>query len=717
MFNPDQPIQSTRDDALGRAGFARSVAMTIRRYKPTSSLVLALNGNWGCGKTSILNMMTGYIEKLSRKSPPEARPIVCRFNPWNFSDQNQLISQFFAHLSTVLNRSDLGNQVKDFGEKLKKYAKFLRPLELIPGVKSAAELLKQVLESGGDALETFGKERSEDLTTLKEELNGLLEGQSRRIIIIIDDVDRLNNTEIRQVFQLVKSLADFKNIVYVLAFDKNVVLNALSKVQGDIGERYLEKVVNVPLDIPDPDPSKLKEFLRKALKDITKDKWDARAWEEIYTDHLDIFFRNFRDVLRFLNTFRFGWGLMKDDVNLRDFIYLTAIQIRFPHLYDEIRKNFETLVELRIRTWNISTAFRDEKRELQANQAIKENWDSRIPELSEIAKDTIRDALKTLFPELAAAYGGTEVGRHERVNWRAEKRICHPSFFNRYFKLSLEPTDFGQEELEEILACASDPEQLSRRLGELHGKGRLRIFWLEIEAVCENGSLSEDQIRSLVRILFTSGNLAEEAQRSSLFWALINGLNSFEARKRLLHEIVENPEADIGQVVCLLSDLQINRPGDAWQDQHPPESFLRRMSIDNFSLNGAQRLMAQRLFRIAENRNLANHPYLGEILTYWSEWPERETLEACIDLLMGQDDTLVETVACFFTKDLHPGSSQPIVSTGLKNLWSMLNVGQYEERIRAVYNSEAFSEYPEWKRLAVGHVVQSLERSQGTAEN
>ena len=73
---------------------------------------------------------------------------------------------------------------------------------------------------------------------------------------MIDDIDRLNHVEIRQVFQLVKKLADFKNTVYLLAFDKDVVLDGFeAKCKQAPGEQYLEKIITVPFDVPNPSPS------------------------------------------------------------------------------------------------------------------------------------------------------------------------------------------------------------------------------------------------------------------------------------------------------------------------------------------------------------------------------------------------------------------------------------------------------------------------------
>lgn len=68
---------------------------------------------------------------------------------------------------------------------------------------------------------------------------------------MIDDIDRLNCEQIRQIFQLVSSVAKFPNTAYLLVFYKDIVTKALRKVQEGNGEEYLHKVIQMPIQIPD----------------------------------------------------------------------------------------------------------------------------------------------------------------------------------------------------------------------------------------------------------------------------------------------------------------------------------------------------------------------------------------------------------------------------------------------------------------------------------
>ncbi len=86
--------------------------------------------------------------------------------------------------------------------------------------------------------------------TSYDELLNYIESLNKKILIVIDDIDRLNNNEIQQIFQLVKMLGNFPNTIYLLSMDDTIVANSLKEVQKYDGYKYLEKIVQVPLRLP-----------------------------------------------------------------------------------------------------------------------------------------------------------------------------------------------------------------------------------------------------------------------------------------------------------------------------------------------------------------------------------------------------------------------------------------------------------------------------------
>ena len=135
MFRSDLPIQSSKEDLLSRAAFSRSLADAILAYTNKESIVTALYGAWGTGKSSVVNLVLERIDE----SAIDTRPLLVKFNPWNYSDQNQLVEQFFRSISVALHRTDAGAEAKKAGEQLEAYAEFFTPLAMIPDPTQPAQ--------------------------------------------------------------------------------------------------------------------------------------------------------------------------------------------------------------------------------------------------------------------------------------------------------------------------------------------------------------------------------------------------------------------------------------------------------------------------------------------------------------------------------------------------------------------------------------------------
>lgn len=103
-FVADKPLSRPEEDLLGHSNFAKTIAKGILEMTPPEGLVISINGDWGSGKTSVLNLIEYYVQEF----PAEANPIVIRFNPWWFPGYESLCHNFFSLLESnlyKLNRS------------------------------------------------------------------------------------------------------------------------------------------------------------------------------------------------------------------------------------------------------------------------------------------------------------------------------------------------------------------------------------------------------------------------------------------------------------------------------------------------------------------------------------------------------------------------------------------------------------------------------------
>lgn len=228
-FSADRPIGSLEEDLLGRASFADSLASAIKGWRGNESLVVALYGPWGSGKSSVKNMVLQTLRSVEANCP-----LIIEFNPWQWSGQNQLAEAFFQEIGLVLGRSDGSEDGKrraakwrtygtylTLGASLAKSLKTILPILGLPGSGIADMLAKGMEQSatvaheGSKGVEAQGIVQQQTLAEIKKELSDSLKELERPILVVLDDIDRLTPEEIRLLFQLVKANADFPNMVYL----------------------------------------------------------------------------------------------------------------------------------------------------------------------------------------------------------------------------------------------------------------------------------------------------------------------------------------------------------------------------------------------------------------------------------------------------------------------------------------------------------------------
>ena len=200
----DQPICSKSEDRFNRWAFAKRITDMLAGRNDAASIVIGLYGPWGDGKTSTLRLMEAALQD-------HVHVVVVRFNPWHFQSEDQLLRGFFATLAQALGKS-LPTMKEKIGKIIKDYGSLL----------SLASISVKGL---GEALSTV------KLDELRTRIENILAEGGKRVVVLIDDIDRLDRTETQAIFKLVKLSASFNHTSYVLAFDDEIVAAA-------IGEKY-----------------------------------------------------------------------------------------------------------------------------------------------------------------------------------------------------------------------------------------------------------------------------------------------------------------------------------------------------------------------------------------------------------------------------------------------------------------------------------------------
>ena len=342
MLYSDSPIKDLDEDYLQQEKFVNRLKSVITDYNSQDSLTIQLRGEWGSGKSSVLNMLKNSLEEDSEKGP-----LVMYFNPWNFSTKNELIKSFFKELSVIF-KENMGDEefskLNDFLNLIMSSVVSLTPLF---GADSFFSIIANIFSN----ILIWISKRSVDeknLVDVKNKLNSLLIKNNRKIVVMVDDIDRLTNIEIEQVFQLTKSIADFSNMIYILAYDEKYAITALENNGIHQPKEYIKKINQLQLDIPKTNKLNLKEIFFERISEIFKKNhlnFDYYIIEDIYYSYLTNYFSTIRDINRYLNTLSFYLPLIKERVYINDFLRLTILQVFEYDIYLKIKNNPEMFVE------------------------------------------------------------------------------------------------------------------------------------------------------------------------------------------------------------------------------------------------------------------------------------------------------------------------------------------------------------------------------------
>lgn len=470
MLMEDKDI-SIEEDSLNRSNFAKNLATNIQNYfnknEVNNCLTIGLMGEWGSGKTSLLNMTEEYLKDSDIK--------IIKFNPWLYSTYNQLVEQFFDELIKEFTNSRENSLI----DILKRYKFKVNELEILKNIAISASLLYD--PKAGSSLEKFLSNSSEEenLASLKEKIDEQF--VNHKVICIIDDLDRLSRDEIAEMFKLIKIMADFKNMVYLVAFDKNFVAEALKIDYG--GERYIEKIINVPLKVPSIDFSEIKDFLIKHFKRISGEYGEnldfgrLNRFLDFGTDQYGkkcgilYFFKNMRDILRFINILEFNLELVNGEVNFVDFIVITAVQVFYSEVYDKIKINEFLLI-------NYHYNFFD-----NINKDIIKNEQSEFEEIVK-GNENLNYILRNLFPKMNDIYQKNPYFEFINKDF-ADKNllISHPNHFKAYFKLDCVIKDLSESEIDFIVNYinSKDNDSVVMQFTRLYKENKLRPFFVNIK--------------------------------------------------------------------------------------------------------------------------------------------------------------------------------------------------------------------------------------------
>jgi len=413
-YYSDEPITRAEDDLFGRETFAQNLAEEIIKLQNPDSFVFALLGRWGEGKTSVMNLMKPRLKR-------EASVIVIDFNPWYFGSESGVIEAFYGALE-----------------------RGLKSRFLLPGLARLARRYVGALSVGLHPT-PFGLELKlpDSASRLRAELERFIESTGTRLVVLVDDVDRLSPELARAVLTLTRLSARLKNTVFLLGFDPTALTESLAK--ADVAPEFLDKIVQRPVTLPAIEQSDIDRFLlfsdkgsRSAIDQLfdrlgvsqeKRSQFDQK-FVPIYQEHVSRFFPTLRHAKRFLNVLAASLSPVIEEVNLFDFCLLRIIEVFEPDIYRDIWFHREFYVrsplgfgDLR---YNLLTADRQTR-----NNLTREHMNALLQ--GKANRQVLEEILSTLFPDVSGAFGISWGIMHGSTVQPNEQRLGDPVSFPRYF--------------------------------------------------------------------------------------------------------------------------------------------------------------------------------------------------------------------------------------------------------------------------------------------
>lgn len=393
--NTDKPIEQFGNDEFNITPYIEGLGEFIRECQ--TPMTVAVQGNWGCGKTSMMNMVRDKLRQ-------DGGIIDIWFNTWQYSQfnmDNQLIITFLQHLIKKLKGSFPSDDTGK-GTAFKSAAKILKNLsrDMTVGLVKTygGEDLGEVAAAylGSDVSE---QDQAEQILELKEAFQKLISetagSQDCRVVIFIDDLDRLQPMRAVELLEVLKLFVDCENCVFVLAIDTSVVFQGIREKYGreindEKAQSFFDKMIQLPFKMPVA-YYKLDGLIIKLLDFLKEDFITPQEREECIRLIRTTAEGNPRSIKRVVNSF-----LLTDKVAESKGIYaeipalkmqsrkillaLSCLQLKYEPLYDFILKDISVVTVRRLLHVPVSTAS-------NADQFIKKLAEAGAPEMRMEDKD------------------------------------------------------------------------------------------------------------------------------------------------------------------------------------------------------------------------------------------------------------------------------------------------------------------------------------------
>lgn len=424
------------EDKLGRESFVATLEELVIRPRE-DSITVGLNGPWGTGKTTIL---TEVGRRLRARGA-----VVVQFDAWNFREPDRLVQAYLSHVEFAV-----------------------RAWAYLPGLKSKLRRLARGLAALGARRPTevfqslWAGLSGQSTDVVREDLRSALQAMGRPVVVLVDDLDRLEENELQAALRAIRLVSGLPNLAHVLAYDRAQLAEALfpSDNSGTRARDYLAKIVNTEFPITTPHQEAAIRLLGDALDPLLQalGEQTARTFVErlkrypraVYIEALP----TPREIRRVTAATASVWARMSRHLDLFDLFVLSIIQYRFPNTYAMLHAHPEWFSEVKWSSdpWRLS----EEKVWQEESKAYFDGLKEDKSRDSVVIRRLLQMVLPGIGQEKFSSF------RPSEKQARKERRLLHPDIFPRYFQLAIPPGHIAEATMEDLaveIALAPAGEQ------------------------------------------------------------------------------------------------------------------------------------------------------------------------------------------------------------------------------------------------------------------
>jgi len=699
----DQPIRKPEEDQFGIDPFAAALAKSILKIESPTGTVIALNGPWGSGKSSAVNLVRHHLDVDVKAGKIAIIDFAC----WWFRGEEALALAFFRALDAGLSPT-LGKKLKKLGARLLKTGTVLGGAADLAGAGGFGGVVGRVMEwfSGSKSVEQLHAELS---TALRE--------QKRRFLIVIDDIDRLSPDEALLIFRLVKSVGHLPNVMYFLVYDRPLAENIVSERFPSEGPHYLEKIVQAAFELPEPMDMSFRWHLLVKIKEICGEPQEERRFMNIFHDGIAPAMRTPRNVVRFTNLLALTWPAVAGEIDLADFTALEMLRLLHPKIYRSVRQNKYPLCGQVVGNYNLSGW-------------VKGYEELLLGPFTGAQREYLRNTMMRIFPVLEYVWEKNSYrGGYVDPRWAAERRVCSAPHFDAYFRFAIGTEVLPVAELDALIANADDPafiaEEMRRAVlvAQSSGGAKATVILDELAWHAEEVDIAHTQ-PLLTGLFEVADEINVEADRAKRFGGINNENRLFRLSRCMTQDrLTLEQRSAIYVAACQTASLGwlADFVASAWSEHHPREGEQQKSEENRLTTAadtaGLRKLLGDRIAVASKDGSLIRNQDLAHLLYCWSELAD--DAGAAVKSWMARqlaDDEAVRQFAVAFTSY---GWSQGLRTGGLgdrvamrtthaqvKGLERMMDVAEFRRRVEEVAAKGIYPEVVEfleaWRRHKQG---------------